>query len=464
MSSPTAETAPRFFYGWVIVFVAAVKGAFNVGSAVFATSVFLVPMQEDLGWSRTLIFGALSVRTLAGGMLSPIVGPWGDHPWAPRVALPIGSVLFGLSFMFVKWADTPLEYYLTYGVLGALGLALTSNPILEGVVLKWFIRKRAQAIMWMQVGPPTGPMIFPLILTFLITAVGWRDAWMWLGIAATAVFLPLSLLVRTSPESMGLLPDGDRPGAPPPPSSAGGRRGVPGNERSFTRAEAIRSKSFWMLCLALALSIVGLPGFQAHWVPYLVDIDFSREVAASALVVFGIFSVSARFVWGYLTARHDIRNLMVLQAFLAVLGVFFLLGVQNTVMMYAWAVYHGLTLAVFFQLQALLVVTYFGRGHIGAIRGVMFPFITLGSAMGPILLGALYDWQGSYLVPFSLVIVMWLLAALVVFMTRPPRPVEEPATEAGSAPAPEAQAAPVPVAGTAPAPEAKATPKPEAAA
>ena len=223
MSSPTAETAPRFFYGWVIVFVAAVKGAFNVGSAVFATSVFLVPMQEDLGWSRTLIFGALSVRTLAGGMLSPIVGPWGDHPWAPRVALPIGSVLFGLSFMFVKWADTPLEYYLTYGVLGALGLALTSNPILEGVVLKWFIRKRAQAIMWMQVGPPTGPMIFPLILTFLITAVGWRDAWMWLGIAATAVFLPLSLLVRTSPESMGLLPDGDRPGAAPPPSSAGGR-------------------------------------------------------------------------------------------------------------------------------------------------------------------------------------------------------------------------------------------------
>ena len=132
---------PRFFYGWVIVFVAAVKGAFNVGSAVFATSVFLVPMQDDLGWSRTLIFGALSVRTLAGGMLSPIVGPWGDHPWAPRVALPIGSVLFGLSFMLVKWADTPLEYYLTYGVLGALGLALTSNPILEGVVLKWFIRR-----------------------------------------------------------------------------------------------------------------------------------------------------------------------------------------------------------------------------------------------------------------------------------------------------------------------------------
>ena len=424
MTTPAAGTTPRIFYGWVIVFVAAVKGAFNVGTAVFASSVFLVPMQDDLGWSRTLIFGALAVRTLVGGMLSPIVGPWGDHPWAPRVALPIGSVLFGLSFMLVKWADTPLEYYLSYGVLGALALALTSNPILEGVVLKWFVRRRAQAIMWMQIGPPTGPLIFPLALTLLIGAVGWRDAWFWMGIAATAVFLPLSLLVRTSPESMGLLPDGERPGVAS--RGAGSPRGGPPAERSFTRSEALHSKAFWMLCLALALSIIGLPGFQAHWVPYFVDIDFSKEVAASAVLVFGIFSIAARFVWGYLTSRHDIRHLMVIQALLAALGVLFLLGVQNTVMMYAWAAYHGLTLAVFFQLQALLVVTYFGRGNIGAIRGVMFPFITLGSAAGPILLGALYDWQGSYLVPFVLVIVTWLTAGLVVTLTRPPQPIAEP--------------------------------------
>lgn len=437
MSSPTTETAPRFFYGWVIVFAAGVKGAFNVGSAVFASSVFLVPMQDDLGWSRSVIFGALAVRTLAGGMLSPLVGPWGDHPWAPRVALPIGSVLFGLSFMFLKWADTPFEYYLSFGVLGAAGLALTSNPILEGVVLKWFIRRRAQAIMWMQVGPPTGPMIFPVLLTILISAVGWRDAWFWLGVASIAVFLPLSLLVRTSPESMGLLPDGDRPDTTPSAPGAP-RRPSPPQEHSFTRRQALRSSSFWMICIALSLSIIGLPGLQAQWVPYLTELDFTPEVAASALLVFGLFSVAARFVWGYLSARHDIRNLMVIQALLAALGILFLLSVQNTVMMYAWAMYHGLTLAVFFQLQALLVVTYFGRRHIGAIRGVMFPFITLGSATGPLLLGALRDWQGSYLVAFLLVMVTWIMAAAIVFMTRPPKPIEEPAPEALANPTTEA--------------------------
>jgi MFS family permease len=401
-----------------MVAIAGVKGSFNVGSAVFATSIFLAPMHDELGWSRTLIFGALAVRTIGGGLLSPLVGPMGDHPWAPRIALPIGSVLFGVSFILVKWTNSPVTYYLSYGCLGAVGLALTSNPIMEGVVLKWFVRKRASAITWMSIGAPTGVMIFPPVLAVLINALGWRDAWLWMGIGTIAIMLPLSLMVRTSPESVGLLPDGDRPGDLVANSSARSR-GIT-NEHSFTRGEAVRSKSFWILCLGLTLAVIGLPGYQAHWVPYFQDIDFSRELATTALTVFGVFSIAARFVWGYLSSRHDIKSLMAVQAILAATGIVFILMVQNNVMLFAWAVYQGLTLAVFFQLQALLVVTYFGRAHIGAIRGVMFPFITLGSATGPMLLGALRDWQGSYTVPFTLVIGTWLLAGLAVYMVKAP--------------------------------------------
>ena len=402
-----------------MVMIAGVKGSFNVGSAVFATSMFLGPMQDELGWSTSLIFGALAVRTIGGGLMGPIVGPIGDHPWAPRVALPIGSVLFGLSFILVKWVDTPVAYYLAYGALGAVGLALTSNPIMEGVVLKWFIRKRAAAITWMSIGAPAGVMIFPPVLAVLISAVGWRDAWFWMGIGTIGIMLPLSLMVRTSPESMGMMPDGDLPDTAKTGLSNRERSIV--NERSFTRGEAVRNKTFWILCLALTLAVIGLPGYQAHWVPYFEDINFSRELAATALTVFGVFSIAARFVWGFLSTRHDIRILMTIQAVLAATGIVFILMVQNNVMLIAWAVYQGLTLAVFFQLQALLVVTYFGRAHIGAIRGVMFFFITLASATGPMLLGALRDWQGSYMVSFIVVIGTWLLAGLAIYMAKPPK-------------------------------------------
>lgn len=231
--------------------------------------------------------------------------------------------------------------------------------------------------------------------------------------------LPLSLMVRTSPESVGLLPDGDRPDDPELGSSARGSAII--NERSFTRSEALHSKSFWLLSLALVLAVIGLPGYQAHWVPYFEDIEFSRGMAATALTVFGMFSIAARFVWGYLSTRHDIRSLMVVQAALAAIGIVFILTVQNNVMLFAWAVYQGLTLAVFFQLQALLVVNTFGRAHIGAIRGVMFPFITLGSASGPMIIGALRDWLGSYNIPFMMVIITWILAGIVVYMAKPPK-------------------------------------------
>jgi MFS family permease len=144
-------------------------------------------------------------------------------------------------------------------------------------------------------------------------------------------------------------------------------------------------------------------------------------MATSALAVFGMFSIAARLVWGYLSARHDIKALMVVQAALAAMGIVFILTVQNNFMLFAWAVYQGLTLAVFFQLQALLVVTYFGRAHIGAIRGVMFPFITLGSASGPMIIGALRDWLGSYNIPFTMVIITWILAGVVIYMAKPPK-------------------------------------------
>jgi sugar phosphate permease len=409
---------PRFFYGWVLVLVQAVQGSFAVGTAQFASSTFLPAMQQELGWSRTLLFGALSVRGLVGGALAPLAGPLADHRWLPRVILPAGVLLLGGSFILVKWVHTPLMYYLAYGVLGALASSLGGGGFLiDAILVKWFLRKRAQALMWSNLGPATGPLLFPIVLTALIGLVGWRDAWLWLGVGTVGILLPLSLLVRTRPEEMGLLPDGDLPGQQRGGATWGGASQV--QERSFTSREAMRTSAFWMLTAAMAFGIFGVPGFQAHWIPYFLDLGFSMQTAASAVLVYGVFTVVTRFLWGYLSARYHIRLVLSAQALVAAVGVVFLLTIQNAFMLFAWAVYCGLTLAGFFQLQALLTVNYFGREHIGAIRGMIWPFSTVSSSVAPLVLGALRDWQGSYVGAFALVVATWLLCGALVFFTRP---------------------------------------------
>ena len=416
----TPRIKPPFFYGWIIVGAGAISGAFNLGSAGFATSTFLAVMQSDLGWSQTVIFGALSVRVLLGGLLGPVIGPWADHPWAPRVVLPVGSVFLALSFILLRWVETPFQYYMVYGVLGALGIAAQGSGMWQTLAIKWFVRKRAKALSWSNAGAASGPLIFPLFLTFLIGSMGWRDAWLWLGITTLIIVLPLSLLARTNPETMNMLPDGDTQEAQPSTTATSQRPPVVG-EYSFTKGEALRSRSFWILTLAMALAVVGITGYQAHWIPYFQEKGFSLEVAASGVAVYGFFNVGGRFVWGYLAGKYNIRTMMILQGCLATVGVIFMLFIFNPIMMVAWGVFQGLNLAGFFMLQSLATAEFFGRGHIGAIRGFMTPFANGTRAVAPLLLGFMHDWSGSYTIPFLIVVGTWILAALAAVAIRPPQ-------------------------------------------
>ena len=406
-----------FFYGWVIVVAAAVKGAFMVGSAQFASSVFLVPMQAELGWSRTMLFGALSVRGIISGILQPFVGPLGDHRWWPHILLPLGAVLMGVSFMALRWVHSPIVYYFWYGLVGAMGMTLISHVIMYAIIFKWFIRKRSQVVMWVNQGPGVAPLLFPVTLTFLIGAVGWRDAWLWFGLGTIGLLLPLALMVRARPEDMGLMPDGDPAEESQGIAEPGGWSAT--DERSYTRSEAIRTRSFWTLSLAMAFGIFGIPGFQAHWIPYFLDLGFSAPIAAIVVLVFGIFGVTSRFLWAILSARYDVRWVFIGQALAAAAATALALLINNLVSLFVWAAVTGLVLVSYFQLQALIAVNYFGRQHIGAVRGAMWPLSTASSAMAPFVIGVLRDAQGSYNGAFVLITVTWLLCAFFLFLSRP---------------------------------------------
>ena len=419
MTTPATTTAPRIFFGWWQIALASVQGFYAVGGASFAAGVFLRPMQDELGWSSTIIFGALSLRMMAGGIVGAMLGPLADHRWAPRVIMPLGAVLMALSFIMVKWADTPFDFVFWYGIVGAGGMALASPVVLEAIAIKWFVRRRAAAMTWFQVGPPAGVLAFPVVLTALIAWFGWRDAWLWSGLSIFVFMLPMTFIVRSRPEDVGLLPDGDE--APPP--TRGPARPV-SYATGLTARQALRTQAFWLLTIAAFVGMFGFPGYQSHWIPYFREIGFDATTAAFGVFIFGIFSVTSRFVWGFLASRYSVRPLFAVQMLLSAVGVVIILLIQSPAMLVVWAVAQGLTMGAFFQLQAILVPTYFGRENIGAIRGLMWMPMNLAAGIAPLGLELLHTWRGDYSAAFLMVLVFWLLTALLVWMSRSPGRVE----------------------------------------
>ena len=154
-------STPRVFYGWYLVGIALVSGAFQTGVGIWGVSVFVSPMEEDLGWSRASFFLALTIRTGLTGILSPIVGPWRDTPNGPRMLMLFGSIILGGSLIALRWVDNIWEFYFFFGVLGAVGSLGAGGIVTQTILPKWFIRRRGRALGIASMGGAMGPTLFP---------------------------------------------------------------------------------------------------------------------------------------------------------------------------------------------------------------------------------------------------------------------------------------------------------------
>lgn len=405
------------YYGWVMVSAAFVEGAFSTGIGVWGLGVFITPMEQELGWSRSTFFFALTIRALLGGVLGPIVGPWQDTRWGPRLMNTGGSILLGLSLIGLKWVHEAWQFHLLYGALGAVASMGSGQMLTSTIIPKWFVRQRGRAIALASTGTGVGPLLFPLTTHWAIVSFGWRDAWVVLGIVTLVVLVPISLLVRTRPEDVGLLPDGDSSTGPRPGRSRGAARA----DHSFTQGQALRTTAFWVILLSTGISALGVGGFQSNLIPYFEQRGIPTATATVAITVYGICSMSARLMWGVLSERLTIRYALVIQGLLTAASMLVLLQVRSVPLMFGFAAFHGATLGGYFILRPLMMADYFGRAHLGAVNGIMRPFMTVTGAVSPLLVAGLYDARGDYNLAFTVVMLAWAASAIAVWFARPPR-------------------------------------------
>jgi MFS family permease len=420
---------PKLFYGWVQVWVTLAAGAFSAGAGFWAFTVFVTPMGDDLGWSRAELYGAMTVRALVSGALSPFMGPFQDSRAGPRIFAVATTLTMATSMIAMKWIDDLLLYYVIFGAFGALANFGSTEMMMSVVIPRWFVRQRGRALGIASMGTALGPLLFPFIVTFLLSVLDWRDAWLALGLLTLAVLGPISLLVRTRPEDMGLLPDGDTEPAARPDHDMRARVLVQRSERDVTRTEAIRMQCFWLLILAACFTTLGTGGFHANWLPYFRDLGFTSAQGSLAATTYGVCSLSSRVVWGWLSERFELRYVMGLQGFLTFFSVVLFLNINSPAILILAAACNGLALGGIFVMRPMIVANYFGRGHLGSINGIMRPFVTLANAASPLLVALLYDRQGSYEGVFWIIAIGWLVAAAAVLLARSPQPANSARAE-----------------------------------
>ncbi|MEE8518131.1 MAG: MFS transporter [Dehalococcoidia bacterium] len=410
-----------FFYGWVIVGVAFLGSGIGSGVAIWGASVFVIPMTEELGWSRTAFFAAFTVRVVLGGLSAPLLGPLFDTRHGPRVLALFGAVVLAVSMGLLRYTDHLWQFILLYGVAGAVADAGSGFWVSQSIVPKWFVRKRGRALGIATMGVGLGALVFPGSVSALVDAFGWRDAWLYFGLVAGALSFLLALFVRTRPEDVGLLPDGDKGPSEREarPAAASGQTRVV-EEQSLTRREALRTPAFWMLLASFGFIGLGIMGFQANWLPYLLGSGFSSNEAAAGIAIYGALSGLSRPLWGLSGERIAPRYLLAVSAVITAFSILLFLNVRSVPALSGYMVLAGVFMGGYLILRALLTADYFGRTHIGAVNGAFRPIEMGTSALSPLLFGVLYDINGNYTIAFIVAGVGWFLAGAIVLLAKPP--------------------------------------------
>ena len=179
--------------------------------------------------------------------------------------------------------------------------------------------------------------------------------------------------------------------------------------------------AFWLIIGAFMLVGLGMGGFHANLVTYFQDIGLAASVAALSGTAFAVASVALRPVWGLLAERVSVRHLIGPQLVLSAGTVLLILNVGGQTSMLIAAALHGLTIGAYITLQNLLVADYFGRGRLGAISGIMRPFMTGAGAVSPLLIAFLFDLQDSYTMAFLIIASAWTVAGGLILLAAPPR-------------------------------------------
>jgi MFS family permease len=387
----------RVYYGWVILGAVSITEVVSWGILYYAFTVFIAPMQAELGWSSVAITGAYSLGLLCSGLAAVPVGRWLDRH-GPRALMTTGSILG--SLLLVAWSQvTSLwAFYLIMAGIGVATAAVLYEPAFA-IVATWFRQQRGRALTVLTFFGAWASFVFIPLSAWLTQLLGWRTALLALAGILALITIPLhALVLRRRPQDLGLLPDGAA-------TDAAAAQHTTITERSVSARSALREAGFWWLTFAFAVCLFVTVALTVHLIPYLVQHGHSPTFAATVAGLFGLMTLAGRLTIGPLGDRYPRRWVTAGLIGLQVAGLAVLALAPTVVGALVYVVLFGAGSGTLTIMRAALLAERYGPEHYGSINGAMSLVLSGARTLAPIGAGILAGMFGGYTA------LLWILMA-----------------------------------------------------
>lgn len=366
----------RLQYGWVIVAAGALMGCVAVG-ALFSLAVFLQPMSESTGWSRTGISTAMTLDFLTMGIAAFGWGALSDR-FGPRPVVLAGAVLSGLGLALASQATSLLEFQLVYGGVEGVAAGAILAPTMA-TVTGWFDKHRSIAVSLVSAGMGMGPMTISPFASWLLQSHDWRSAQLIVAIVAWVLLIPAALFMRRAPDTA--------PGMAAMPGAA---------DPGMTVGQALRSPQFIILGLTYFFCCATHSGPIFHTVSYAIACGIAPLVAVSIYSIEGLAGLGGRVLFGLAGDRFGAKQTVIFALVVQALGAGAYYFTRQVGEFYAVAVVFGLAYGGVMPLYAVIAREYFPMRIMGSVIGASSLVASLGMSLGPAVGGWIFDTFGTY--------------------------------------------------------------------
>jgi OFA family oxalate/formate antiporter-like MFS transporter len=392
--------------GWVVVggcFVSVLIGPTLVSSTF---SVFFATLLESTPWSRANIAFAYSLYVLVYGLSGPVVGRMCENLGPKKVFLG-GAVLIAGGFALLSMIREVWQFCILYGVLGVTA-GMTGVVPVTVLVSRWFVDNRGLAL-GVAFSGTTGALFLSPLAHALVTSLGWRQAYLLLGIGAGLVlFGAILFAVQDAP----LLRADQRPVTQPAPRQVGG---------GFTLREALWTQAFWLLAGAGLLFFGALTAMFAHVIPLALDKGLAKSLAVLSLGVMIAMGTVGKVGMGYIADRYEAGKVLLWTFLIQAAALLLVAWEEGAALFWIFVVLFGIAQGGALTLVPMVLGNLFGSGVLGSLVGTYWLIATVGSLVGPPGAGALRDATGTYFLVLILFAAELSCAALLAGLVRSER-------------------------------------------